>query len=380
MAKTICYCTLVSLSIFLALGLASFIARIFLAVILVSILYSMVATKSYFSEKPVKYMFLLLLFITIYFLLTWGFVGNNPQYGNIVGFYSNIGLALGIFFFGLYCSVNADISEDALKVFFIIFLASLLFRLVTSKASIQDQTYGTLTLNMGYDFVALLPYIFLFKKKWIPILVSPIIFISVLACIKRGAIIITSLFYVYYIYEYFIKAEKFHKVRNLILSVLLLFFIAYCGWDYYLQDDQLQRRMTSLMEGDSNGRNVIFSAIFDNWLNSDYIQIIFGNGFCASFKIAGNYAHNDWLELLAMSGILGPLLYLSFFISEYKYAKSISNLNERLCIIIILIIWFSKTLFSMSYCSVSTMPLSLLLGYMIGRNISIYNSCDYEIE
>lgn len=381
MAKIISYCTLISLAVFLALGLANPIARVFLILILASVLYSIVATKSYLSQKPIRQMLFFLFFITIYFLFTWGFVGNDFRYGNIVGFYSNIGLALGVFFFGLYCSVNANISKDILKLFFFIFLLSLLFRFIISKDSIQDKLYGNMTLNMGYDFVTLLPYLFLFKKKWIPILVSPIIILVVLACIKRGAIIITVIFFLYYIYEYFIKTEKKHRIRNVLLSLVILTLLAYLAWNYYWLDEQLQRRMQSLMQGDINGRDRIYSLIYENWLSNGLIQFIFGNGFCSSYKIAGNYAHNDWLELLAMSGIIGPIIYLRFFIKEYKFASGILFTNDRLCIIAIIIIWFCKSLFSMSYCSFSTMTLSLIFGYLVGNNLLHkkinYNNYDF---
>lgn len=367
--KFFIYGTIISLTTFLALGLANPIARLFLVEILAAILFSIINVSKSIKCSPVKVLFVFLFLVTTYFLTTWFFVGNDTRYGNIIGFYANIGLSLGIFFFGIYCSKYLE-SDKLFKLAFFLFLIATFYRFVFERNEIIGKTYGNMTMNMGYDFLSLLPFMLIFKRKWIPIIVSPLIIYAVIMCIKRGAILITALFFVYYIYSYFIKNEKAHKMRNTIIGVILLLAASYLALDFYSQNDYLQVRMQNMLEGDMNGRDYIFTRIIEHWQDeSNLFEFIFGSGFCSSYKIAGNYAHNDWLELLAMSGIIGPVVYLTFFIKEYKFAKSLSNVFVKECIWVILLIWFTKTFFSMSYCSIANMPMSLLLGYMVGFSL-----------
>lgn len=371
--KSFIYGTFVSLTAFLALGLANPIARLFLVEILAAILISFVIVRESVKFSPVKIIFAFLSLITIYFLITWLIVGDNPMYGNIIGFYSNIGLALGVFFFGLFCSKYLN-TNNLFKFAFFLFFAANFYRFIFERSIIIDKTYGNMTLNMGYDFVSLLPFLLLFKKKWIPIAISPLIIYTVIMCIKRGAILITALFYIYFIYVYFVKNEKVHKMRNIFIGIALMIGAGYLALDFYMQNDYLQVRMQNMMEGDMNGRDYIFSKIINHWQNEVGIfEFIFGSGFCSSYKIAGNYAHNDWLELLAMSGVIGPIAYLTFFVKEYRYARSVYDAELKQIIYVILLIWFAKTFFSMSYCSIANMPMSLLLGYVVGLSIKEKN-------
>ena len=363
--------TILSLTVYLALGLANPIARIFLVIVLISIVFSVVNTWSLEKYRPVRMMFSLLMFVTSYFLMTWLFVGNDSSYGNMFGFYSNVGLALGIFFFGLYCALHSKNGETLFKAVFFMSLVALFYRFTFARAEIAEKTYGNLTLNMGYDFVSLLPYLFLFKRKWIPIAISPLFIYAVIMCIKRGAILITSMFFVYFLYTYFVKNEKKNKVRNTFIVLFLLICAIILASFFYYQNAHLQVRMHNMMEGDTNGRDVLFTKIFGYWKNeANVLEMLFGSGFCSSYKIAGNYAHNDWLELLSSSGVLGVVIYLTFFLSQYKYALRVEDVMYRKCICVILMIWLSRTFFSMSYCSISNMPLSLFFGYMVGKTLT----------
>lgn len=238
------------------------------------------------------------------------------------------------------------------------------------RAIMMDKTYGNRTMNMGYDFVSLLPFLMLFKRKWVPIIVFPVLMYAVIMCIKRGAIIIMVLFLLYFLYAYYIRDVKKYRFRNSVIVVFLILGAWSIMKDFYFQNDYLQVRMQNMVDGDINGRDYIFEKILNHWLNeAGLFEFLFGSGFCASYGIAGNYAHNDWLELLAMSGVIGPLVYFVFFVTEFRFASNVKNDSYKKCIYAILCIWLAKTFFSMSYCAISNMPLSLLLGYLVGESI-----------
>lgn len=363
------YGTVLSFAVYLALGLANPIARMFLVIILAAIVVSITSVRAYLRYSPVKVWFIFLSFITLYFVVTWMNVEDDPRYGNVIGFYANIGLSLGVFFFGLFCSKHIA-NSTLFKIAFFLFLLVIFYRFIFERSEVIDKISGNRTLNMGYDFVSLLPFLFIFKKKRVPIIVSPLIIYAVIMSIKRGAILITCLFYIYYAYSSFIKNEKYHKLRNTVIAVVLLLGIGYLASIFYFQNDYLQVRIQNMLEGDMNGRDYIYTKIIQHWLNGNNVfEFILGSGFCSSYRIAGNYAHNDWLELLSMSGLLGPIIYMIFFIKEYRYAKKIDNCVTKECIYVLLLIWFAKSVFSMSYCSIANMPMSLLLGYMIGISL-----------
>ncbi|MCF0206128.1 MAG: O-antigen ligase family protein [Bacteroidales bacterium] len=133
----------------------------------------------------------------------------------------------------------------------------------------------------------------------------------------------------------------------------------------------LQARFQETIDGNSSGRDAIYSNILDNFFKTDSPkQILFGNGFASSpIVTGGRYAHNDWLEILCGQGILGVILYALFFlfVFQYTFKKSLTR-NERYAALSIFVIWLLKSLFSMGYVDIQTLPLTILLGYIIGVN------------
>ena len=57
------------------------------------------------------------------------------------------------------------------------------------------------------------------------------------------------------------------------------------------------------MEGGSSGRDELLTNSLDYYLNNEsIIQQIFGLGANGTLSVAGNGAHNDWVELLVNQG------------------------------------------------------------------------------
>jgi len=131
--------------------------------------------------------------------------------------------------------------------------------------------------------------------------------------------------------------------------------------------------MEQLDEG--SGRNIIYAKILKGWWESDnYWNVVFGYGFAASKDFAGTFAHNDWLELLSNFGILGVLLYAIIF---YTTGKQVFNRHwlqdKRLLMLVVVMSWFTVTLFSMGYTDQKNAFLrTIFIAYLVGnKNNSI---------
>ena len=139
----------------------------------------------------------------------------------------------------------------------------------------------------------------------------------------------------------------------------------------FIQNNEfLVSRMEQITEGGS-GRDFIFSTIFDGWLNSaSLFNMIFGYGFASSLRFVGNYAHNDWLELLSNFGLIGVIIYSFLFWHVLVFVRDKRReLDHRIIMFCVCLIWFLITLFSMGYTNVTNGYLrSMLLAYLIGNS------------
>ena len=80
-------------------------------------------------------------------------------------------------------------------------------------------------------------------------------------------------------------------------------------------------KMTEATDG-ASGREDSYTFIWNYFLNKldsgNYLNCIFGEGANASVRITGNYAHNDWLEILTNQGIFGIIIYSIYWLKYYK--------------------------------------------------------------
>lgn len=104
---------------------------------------------------------------------------------------------------------------------------------------------------------------------------------------------------------------------------------------------------------------------------------IFGLGANATLKVTTNFAHNDWLEILINQGAVGILVYLAFYYRWFQTWRKMDNIKvEKLALGLCLLILFMKTLFSMSYNSVSVY-LSIVIGFSIAQKNIEENEKNY---
>lgn len=276
---------------------------------------------------------------------------------------------IGLFVFSGYTLYNKGVirEREVVLILVLLLLQSIISYFYMRSFLLAERGYYRYTNNIGYAFVSLLPYILFTKKKyqW-PIIL--IIFVFVLLCAKRGAIIIATLFLLYFLYIK-IKDSRI-KVWGIITGCIAFSFFLFVSYKVFLESEYLQIRLESTMEGSSSGRDEMYSTMFQTYLEFDnLIHYFFGKGLLASVKTVGLLAHNDWLELLLSNGLVGVLIYVLFFIQILNLSKSKNvSINNRHIVKSILIIWISKTFFSMAISDVMFAPIPLLLGIVIAMN------------
>lgn len=225
--------------------------------------------------------------------------------------------------------------------------------------------------NNAYRFVALLPIIGLTMKygRWYLFFYGIMMYFVILGS-KRGAILVFfvgSVFAIYYLLKF---SDKKNNIINSLFVLIAMGLIGYFAYDQYNSNYFLQDRISKAIAGDSSGRDYIYSAIVNGWYNSGNIwHFLLGYGFDGSRRLAGNYAHNDWLELLAGQGILGIVLYFLVFYGLIRfYLKNIRflNANEKNIYLAVSSMWFTQSLFSMAYANMLNFSYTICIGYLMG--------------
>ena len=132
------------------------------------------------------------------------------------------------------------------------------------------------------------------------------------------------------------------------------------------ESDYFAYRVEQTLSGDSSGRDDLYGTLWHSILNEqNMFYILFGRGADSTWAVAGNYAHQDWLETLCNNGLTGCVILLCFFLMFLRDAfssRTVFSKNFYAAYMVLFVITMSKTMFSMSIQSMEV-PLSMLLGY-----------------
>jgi len=229
---------------------------------------------------------------------------------------------------------------------------------------------GNIVNNIAYRFVALFLFIFLFqRKKLLSIIMTTIILYFVISGAKRGAFLVSMIILICFIFYQMKTNDNKNSISTFAGNTTFIVIILIVLNRLYLENQYLNSRLAALVQGDSSGRSIIYSNILNNWIKSDAFYKTFGHGFAASITISGtgNYAHNDWLEMLSNFGMVGIIVYIMVFYHGIRLAFNKNwNIDKRILAGTIIIAGFAISLFSMWYTSLGSYLYSMLLAYLIG--------------
>lgn len=223
------------------------------------------------------------------------------------------------------------------------------------------------TVNASVIFLMLLPSLFCVKKRIVSLILFCICLFFLVVGAKRGnilAAVIPSVLYVWMLFKE--NRKNVFKIAGLMISVAV---IAVWVKDLVLTDEYLLSRIEETVEGNSSGRDVIYSEMWNMWAGTEkIINFLFGYGYNGTllYSPLHKFAHNDWLEILVDFGLLGAVIYASIFISfAGLYFKLDKGYARTVCIVIVSI-WFLKTLYSMGFTDEALAFMSIPFGCLYG--------------
>lgn len=330
----------------------------------VSFYYVYYALLKYKVPSYLKATNLLLLLFTLYGGYQILFGGKVTAHGSsmdvinnfefLKAIYSSLLPIYPMYVFGRKGLLTERLIRSWALIFFIVATVSFFYEEYQSKmtALLKGGTNEEVTNNSGYIFLSLLPITCFFKDKiWFQLLLLVYIVIFLIMGMKRGAILIGSICLIVNFVYFYKNSRNRVKIKLLLTFSLLLIIGAYFFSSYIDNSPYFSERVAETLEGDSSGRDDIYSRYFNYFFDdASLLSFLWGYGADGTLKIFGQYAHNDWLEILINHGISGILLFGAFWVSFYKdWRKTKKKSITRIALVLVLIISFMKTLFSMSY-------------------------------
>lgn len=294
---------------------------------------------------------------------------SMPSYNYIKSIYLSL---LPIYPF-YYYTKKGYLTSEHLRIWGVIFLASVtLSYFRTQREALEaliesgSKTDG-ITNNSGYLFLSCLPLLVLYRKK-------PIIQFAFLAFVmafivmgmKRGAIAIGLASSVYFMWQAITKSKSKTRFLFIVLSISIcigsvLFFIHQMS-----SSDYMMKRIEATLAGNSSGRDSLYTFFWKYFTeDASFIHYLIGRGANGTLEIYYNYAHNDWLEIAVNQGLLGIVVYAFYWFGFYKTWRLATNIDAKTILALMFLIFFAKTIFSMSYADMTYVSTSVL-GYALG--------------
>lgn len=285
--------------------------------------------------------------------------------------------SLGPVFVFYVLSIQGKITEDILKNCFWLLLAVSILSFFVYKQEMLELANSTVigfeenTNRAAYDFVGLISFVFLFNRK--PLLQYMLLLFLcyfVVLSIKRGAFVSGALVILWFIYVSVESSSKQKRAGIILLVVTALIVGFYFINQFYNNSDYFQYRIELTKEGSSSGRDMIYGALWQHYINNNNIvQLLFGEGAYHTQNIVFYKAHNDWLEILIDCGIVAVLIYLVYWICFMMDCRnSRPNTLVHSMLVACLMITLSRSFYSMSF-SDMLMSTNLIMGYCFA-NIS----------
>lgn len=236
---------------------------------------------------------------------------------------------------------------------------------------LYEYNRDAITNNMGYRFVSLLPLLGIFRKPKYTFAFIGISIYFIIMSSKRGAILCGILAFIFlFIYSLAgVPRKKKFQYSILVLGVCCLF--VYLLYDVFLSNEYLMQRLSNMEAGkddSGNARISQVSAIWEYVTNGTMFHLLFGYGFDKSVMMAGNYAHNDWAELLANLGLLGCIMYLAFFMKSfniYRHNRKKLSSMQKYMFMSVMGMWLLMSMFSMGYISNTSFLFMITIAYIV---------------
>lgn len=275
------------------------------------------------------------------------------------------------------------LTSQRIRVYLLFILSIIIvFYFFMEQRLLFDLDRDETTNNSSYMFISAIPLIYFFyNKPLLQYILLAIIIVFTLMGMKRGAIAIGACCMMIFLYSGIKEGSTRKKIFTVILSVAIVFGIFYYVGYLIQSSDYFLSRIQSTMEGNTSGRDIIYSKIWNTIkYEHDLLNILFGHGANSTVRYAGNFAHQDWLETACNNGFIGIIILVIFFVCiGHTVLISRKYLQPHLyyCFVTLFFICFTKTIFSMSIQNFD-MYQSMLLGYLTYWTSSFKSRAGYH--
>lgn len=176
----------------------------------------------------------------------------------------------------------------------------------------------------------------------------------------------------------FVIFSKRDRILNsvYIIVVLALLMVVY---DRFQLDANPRLRFYSLSERGldyfSSGRSFFWSEALQYWAEGEWHEIVFGRGLRSFQKVSGSgiWTHNDYLDVLVNTGIVGLIAYLAFlnrlFVHLWRSVITIDKAALRSYVIVFIFVsFFDGIIYKLSTITYAAMFFGICLGTASDQN------------
>ena len=280
-----------------------------------------------------------------------------------------------------YFSLKGYLTAERLRWWAVVFCISCVVSYYIYMQQALEQLLSSAeetTNNAGYLFLSLIPIWVVYRRK--PLLqYAGLAFCMafILMGMKRGAILIGGVVILYLIWHIIKNARGKQRVIVILLTAVLAVAGVYFVIDMMTSSDYFLQRLEATKEGNSSGRDSIYSFFWTYFTEkADVLHYLFGRGANGTLEIYEKVAHNDWLEIAVNQGLLGFVVYAVYWKQFYSTWRQSTNIEAKTILALVGIIYFAKTLFSMSYADMTYVCTSVL-GYALATYDEL-NLDEYE--
>lgn len=195
-------------------------------------------------------------------------------------------------------------------------------------------TDDTALISTAYYALFLIPFAFMIRRKWLMWLLVCVIFLTVVLSSKRaGFISFIGGLLVYTYYTIKINSKGTGERLKYTMIFLLAGLVGFLLFNSYIasNDIHLLDRLANLQEDGGSGRDVVYAYTWGLLMESDLISLFFGHGFntVIQYSILDLSAHTDSLETLFDYGVIGLIVYLTFYFRLFRYYKILKWYNPN---------------------------------------------------
>ena len=352
---------------------------------LIMLLWSMLAvvryiihSTEYLHSSILKAAFLLIVMYTIYGGIHIMFGEAIKMRDQYLYLQTSLNSLAPIFLFYTF-TADGKLTSDRFRIYLPVLIVTCVLLYYENERQFSLLTnQEEVTNNIAYMFISLIPFLFFYSKKpFLQYTFMGIILLYVFMGMKRGAILIGVLGTMVLLYTNLKNSSRGMKFLFAILTIIIVVGVSKYI-DYMMNNSAyFMARIEQTMDGDSSGRDIIYGNLWNTILTEQSpFYFYLGRGADSTLKIAGNYAHQDWLETFCNNGLIGVLILSYFFFafgrnvlkSRFVFPGMMFYSFATLWIII-----FSKTLFSMSIQDLKLFE-SMLIGYFASESSNLEQS------